>query len=394
MDLSTRRPELTAATTVAAYKAMNPLLELHRLGQSVWLDSLRRRLWKSGELAELMREDGLGGITSNPATFSESVQRTDDYAEQIYAMVETGATGEEIHRQLVVEDVRHTAELFLPLYEWLEGLDGYVSVDVSPHLAHDTQATLHEARRLWREVNNPNLLIKVPATAAGLPAITQLIAEGINVNATCLFRLWQYREVLNAYFTGLELRLKRKKPIASVASVASFVLHPIDARVDDLLAHSRSHHPAARLHQVRGAAAVATAKIAYQLYQESLTSERFRRLEKEGANPQWMLWVSTCCPNEAAHQDLRYVEPLIGPDTIATMSPDTLAAYREHGRPTARLDENVAEARWVLDELAELGIDMNVVGHHLERQELQAQCRAFDQSVAVLRQHTATRIAG
>jgi transaldolase len=357
----------------------NPLLKLTALGQSIWLDFLRRGMITSGELQRLIDEDGLRGITSNPAIFEKAIAGSDNYDEDIRAFAGAGTSVEEIYRRLTVEDIQNTCDLFLPLFDSTKGGDGYVSLEVSPHLAHDTEGTVEEARSLWAAVGRPNVMIKVPGTQAGLPAIHRLIADGINVNVTLLFGLERYRAVADVYIAGLEERLSNGQPVDGIASVASFFLSRIDTMVDPVLeeAARQGGSDADLVRQLRGRAAVASAKIAYQIYREIFGSDRFRALEARGARAQRLLWASTSTKNPE-YSDVMYVEPLIGPNTVNTMPMETLEAYRDHGDPASRLEEGVQEAEQVLADLDRVGIDLADVTQRLEDEGVQKFITPYD----------------
>jgi len=363
----------------------NPLLKLERFGQSVWLDFIRRGMITSGELAELIREDGLRGVTSNPSIFEKAVGGSHDYDQTIRALALEGKNAHQIYESFTVEDIQRAADLFIHVYDEVGGTNGFVSLEVSPYLAHDTAGTVAEARRFWAAVQRPNLLIKVPATQEGLPAIQQLISEGINVNVTLLFGLERYREVAEAYIAGLEARAAQDGPLKLVASVASFFVSRIDLLVDSLLeqlihrAGAKSEMEAA----LRGKVAVASAKVAYQMYQELFFSNRFRSLALRGAHPQRLLWASTSTKNPS-YSDVKYVEALIGPGTINTVSLQTLNAYRDHGHPASRLEKGMTEARQVLDRLAEIGINLEEVAQQLEDDGIEKFVLAFDRLMDTL----------
>jgi transaldolase len=357
----------------------NPLLRVVGFGQSIWLDFLSRAMLVSGELVSLIQEDGVTGVSCNPAAFDMAIAASSDYDDAIRELARQGLSAGEIYQALVVDDIRITADLLRPLYDRLDGSDGYVSLDVSPHLAHDSVATLQEARRLWELVNRPNLLIKVPATWEGIAAIRQLIREGINVNVTLLFGLPRYRAVAGAYLDGLSERAARGLPMERVTSVASFFLNRIDLFVDPLLTsiaqdEGRVATVAASL---RGETAIACAKAARLHYREVLSDDRYLALAARGAHPQRLLWASTGS-EDPGYSDLKYLEALIGPDTVNTAALETLVAYRDHGTPAPRLDQGLQEALVVLSRLAELGLDLNAVAQQLEDEGVEKLRRSFD----------------
>ena len=335
----------------------NSVKALAALGQSIWLDYIRRNLIVSGELSRLIKQDGLRGMTSNPSIFEKAIGESHDYDEDIRAMALEGKGVMAIYEALSLGDVQSAADDFRPLYDKTDGQDGYVSLEVNPHLAHDTSGTMEEARRLWTTLDRPNVLIKVPATAEGLPAIEQLISEGISVNVTLLFGLPRYRQVADAYIAGIEARAAQGKPVKHVASVASFFVSRIDALVDPLLEKqiAQGSREADVAKQVQGQVAVASAKMAYQMYKETFGSARFKKLADKGARSQRLLWASTGTKNPD-YSDVKYVESLIGPDTVNTVPVETLDAYRDHGDPQARLEQDVERAGWVLEQLPQLGI--------------------------------------
>lgn len=357
----------------------NPLLKLESFGQSIWLDFLSRGMLVSGELVSLIQQDGVSGVTSNPATFEKAISGGSDYDDAIVQLARQGLSASEIYETLVVDDIRITADLLRPMYERAGGKDGFVSLEVSPHLAHDSDGTMSEARRLWERVDRPNLFIKVPGTIEGVPAIQQLIREGINVNVTLLFGLQRYRAVHGAYLDGLSLRAARGLPLERVASVASFFLSRIDVLVDPMLDElaqqgGRTGEMAASL---RGETAIACAKVARRISHDIYMGERYQALAARGARPQRVLWASTGT-KDPSYTDVKYLEPLIGPDTINTVPLETLAAYRDHGKPLPRLDQGLPEARKVLERLAELGIDLEAVSQQLEDEGVEKFCRPFD----------------
>ena len=365
----------------------NPLKQLAALGQSIWLDYIRRDLMAGGDLRRLIEEDGLRGMTSNPAIFEKAIVDSHDYDADIRAMALEGKGVTTIYETLSQRDVQHAADVFRPLYDSTDGKDGYVSLEVNPHLAHDTEGTLAEARRLWVALNRPNVFIKVPATAEGLPAIRQLISEGINVNVTLLFGLPRYRQVAEAYLSGLEARAARGKAVMQVSSVASFFVSRIDALVDPLLEKqiAQGGKAADLAKNMRGQIAIASAKTAYQIYKEIFGSDRFRQLATKGARVQRLLWASTSTKNPD-YIDVKYVEALIGPETVNTVPLETLDAYRNHGEPKARLEQDLEEARRVLERLPEVGIRIDDVTRQLENEGVAKFNAPFDKLMEALTQ--------
>jgi transaldolase len=371
----------------------NPLKQLGTLGQSIWLDYIRRDLMTGGGLRRLIEEDGLRGMTSNPAIFEKAIVDSHDYDEDIRTMALEGKDAGAIYEALSQSDVQSAADELRPLYDRTDGKDGYVSLEVNPHLAHDAKGTMQEARRLWDAVNRPNVFIKVPATAEGLPAIRQLISEGTNVNVTLLFGLPRYRQVAEAYIAGLEACAAHGEPVKHVASVASFFLSRIDALVDPLLEKiiAQGGKEADLAKKARGQVAIASAKMAYQIYKEIFGGDRFRELAARGARVQRLLWASTST-KDPEYSDVKYVEALIGPDTVNTVPLETLDAYRDHGEPKARLEEEVEEARQVLERLPELGIRIDKVTQQLEDEGVEKFNKPFDKLMETLAQRSAGRL--
>jgi transaldolase len=357
----------------------NPLIKLQQLGQSVWLDYLHRRMFESGELAGLIKEDGLQGVTSNPSIFQKAIGNSDVYDDAISALARQGKSTEEIYRTLVVEDVQRAADLFRPLYDSTDGRHGFVSLEVNPHLAYDTEGTVEEARMFWRLLHRPNVFIKVPATEAGLPAIQQLISEGINVNVTLLFGLPRYRKVAASYLAGIADRISRGLPVQRVTSVASFFLSRIDVLVDDILQWKEEEGgiEAEVAGLLKGQVAIACARMAYRIYKELYAEASYKKMEGKGARPQRLLWASTSTKNPA-YSDIKYVEPLIGPETINTLPQETLRAYRDHGAPGVRLEQDMELVVKVLDDLPSLGIDIDAVTAKLEEEGVDKFNRPFD----------------
>jgi transaldolase len=363
----------------------NPLKQLDTLGQSLWLDYIRRDLITSGRLQHMIQEDGIRGMTSNPSIFEKAIAESDGYDEAIRALVLREKSAKEIYETITERDVQSAAYEFVSLYEKTDGSDGYVSLEVNPHLAHDTKGTIEEARRLWRSLNRPNVFIKVPATVEGLPAIQLLICEGISVNVTLLFGLPRYRRVVDAYIAGIEARVAKGKPVKQVASVASFFVSRIDALVDPLLERliAQGGKEADIAKTVRGQVAVASAKMAYQMYKEIFSAERFKKLAAQGARTQRLLWASTGTKNPD-YSDVKYIEALIGPETVNTVPLDTIDAYRDHGDPTARLELEVQESDSIMERLADLGISIDDATQQLENEGVRKFEEPFDKLMEVL----------
>lgn len=372
----------------------NPLRRLADFGQSVWLDYIRRQMIADGELARLICDDGLRGVTSNPSIFEKAIGGSHDYDETIRVLSQQGKTAEEIYTRLAVEDVQNATDLFRSLYDNSDGRHGFVSLEVSPNLARDTDATIDEARRLWKDVDRPNVLIKVPGTREGLPAIRQLIREGINVNVTLLFGLPRYRQVAEAYLDGLEDRLRDGNSVKQVASVASFFLSRIDVLVDPMLetqfgADGEKDELARSFY---GQVAIASARTAYQIYKEMFESDRFRKLADRDARTQRVLWASTSTKNPD-FGEVKYVEALIGPETINTLPKETLDAYRDHGQPEARLEQGLKHAEQVFRHLPNLGINIDEITQQLEDEGIDKFVKPFDQLLESLEERRASFIA-
>ena len=356
---------------------MNPLIRLGELGQSVWYDYITRDLLISGDLARLIANDGLRGMTSNPTIFDKAITGSRLYDDDIRRLADKGRNGGEIFETLAVADVQAACDAFLPLYHRTTGADGLVSLEVSPTLAHDAEATLREAERLWIAVDRPNAMIKIPGTRAGLPAITGSIAAGISVNVTLLFSVERYAEVIEAFVAGLEQRLNRGLPLGTVASVASFFVSRVDGKVDPLL----DANDASPL--LRGTAAIANACMAYRLFEESLGQPRWKRLAESGAQPQRPLWASTST-KDPRYPDTYYVEALIAPRTVNTLPPETLVAYRDHGQPAVRIQEGVAAAPARLAALERAGVDLSQVTRELEDEGVEKFAASYRSLVAAI----------
>ncbi len=365
-------------------KGTSPLLDLQQLGQSVWCDTISRSLLDSGELRRLIAEDGLRGVTSNPSIFEKAIDGGTDYDREIRTMARAGFSAARIYEVLAVRDIQGAADQFRALFETTGGGDGYVSLEVSPHLAYRTRETVEEARRLWKAVARPNVMIKVPATPAGMPAIRQLLGEGINVNVTLMFSMEHYLQVAEAYLQGIET-LAASGRTAPVASVASFFVSRVDTVVDRLLQETESRAGSAaekeRCRALQGRAAVANARLVYRKFGEIFGDSRFLKLKRQGFRVQRPLWASTSTKNPR-YRDVLYVETLIGPDTVNTMPLATLAAFRDHGVARATLNEDLEEARQTFVQLRQLGVDMDAVTLKLQEDGVKLFADAFDRLLA------------
>jgi transaldolase len=372
---------------------MNPLHQLLSCGQSYWMDNLTRHMILSGRLEEQVKTQGLRGVTSNPAIVHKAVTGSDDYQTQIAQLVKEGCNSNDIYERLVITDVQYACDILRPVYEESDGADGFVSLEVSPYLAHDTDGSTHEARRLWEAVARPNLLIKIPGTAAGVPAIEQALAEGINVNITLLFSIPAYEAVANAYIRALERRRAEGQPLDCIASVASFFLSRIDVLVDQLLLHRVRPSALGKgpilPQMLYGKVAIANAKLAYQRFQRLFSGARWQALEAAGARVQRPLWASTGTKNPL-YSDVMYVEPLIGPHTVNTMTEATIAAFADHGKVVANsVEANVEEAQRLLyQELPQAGIAFDKVTWQLQNEGVQKFIDPFDTLMRTLADKT------
>src|SRR6266404_6793537 len=366
---------------------MNSLQELRRLGQSIWLDYIRRDLITSGRLKRLIEEDGVHGITSNPTIFANAISEDSDYDSAIEQILrespELGSPA--LFEKIEIEDLRMAADALRPVYDQTNGDDGFVSIEVSPRIAYDTDQSVSEARRLWADVARPNLMVKIPATYEGLPAVEQLISEGINVNVTLMFSVSQYEDVAEAYLNGIE----RNPEPRNVASVASFFVSRVDTAVDRALEEVDSE-PALAL---RGKAGIANAKLAYRRFREIFSGRRFQELKNEkGARLQRPLWASTSTKNKT-YSDVMYVEGLIGPDTINSMPPETLEAFRDHGRAQVALLEGQAEAEEVVGRLEAMEINLRSIGAELTEQGVEKFEKSYDELIHALEKKRAALLA-
>jgi transaldolase len=346
----------------------NPLLELKKLGQSVWNDSIDRKLITSGELKRLIDEDGLSGVTSNPAIFEKAIVGSDLYSDQLRSLAEKGASPQDIYEGLAITDIQMAADVLAGVYDESGGTDGFVSLECSPLLANDTQATIEEARRLWGLLDRKNVMIKIPGTEAGMPAIEQCTYEGININITLLFSLQAYKQTMEAYIRGLERRAAENKPVTNISSVASFFVSRIDTAVDKELERrieqSTDDEEKEKLKSLLGRIATANAKVAYQNYKKVFHGERFAATRQLGAQVQRPLWASTSTKNPA-YPDVYYAEALIGPETVDTLPPATIVAFRDHGRARVTIEDDIDKEREVLVRLEEVGISLDQVTAHV-----------------------------
>ncbi len=348
----------------------NPIRAVLALGQSIWYDNIQRAMLGSGDLQRMIRDDGLRGLTSNPTIFEKAIAGSHDYDQALQDEIQRqpGQDSESLFYALAIDDISAAADLLRPVYDESQGADGMVSIEVSPELAHDTDATVEQALRLHQRIGRPNLMIKVPATPEGLPAIERLIDAGISVNVTLLFSVERYLEVIESYLLGLESRLRRGQPVRQIASVASFFVSRVDTAVDKLLEqHIAQADPGrrARLQAMQGQIAIANAKRAYQEFKTHFHSDRFDALRAAGAHVQRLLWASTGTKNPA-YSDVLYLDSLIGADTVNTVPPDTYRAFIDHGKVRPTLDQDVEKADALLVELAGLGIDIAAVTRQLE----------------------------
>jgi transaldolase len=348
---------------------MNPIMQLHELGQSIWYDNIQRNLLENGALAAMIQNGDIRGVTSNPTIFQNAIAKTNDYDAALKPLARSGMQPEPIFFSLAVEDIRNATDLFRGLYDKTSGGDGYVSLEVSPYLANDTQATIEQALALWKQVDRPNLMIKIPATLAGLPAIRKAIASGLNINVTLIFSLERYAAVMEAYISGLEDRLAAGHSVQSIASVASFFVSRVDTKVDAKLEEiiKQGGPNASKAASLVGKIAIANSRLAYNLYEQIFGAARFEKLAKAGARRQRPLWASTSTKNPA-YRDVIYIEELIAPNTVNTVPPSALENFRDHGVAELRLEGKVAESSQVITDLESLGISMAQVTLELENE--------------------------
>ena len=354
--------------------SINKVKSIGSFGQSIWLDFFDRKIMDSGKLKALIDVDGVSGVTSNPSIFEKAIRSSSDYDEDIASLSKKISSNEAIFFALAVKDIKRAAGYFKPVYEKANGGDGFVSLEVSPYFAHDTEATIKQAKALWKAVDCRNVMIKIPSTQEGLAAIRKCTGEGININITLLFGLPRYKEVAEAYISGLEDRVKNNQPISAISSVASFFLSRIDVMVDPLL-------KAKGREGLKGNVAIASAKKAYEIYKAIFNSERFKRLEAKGAKRQRVLWASTSS-KDPSFSDVKYVEALMGAETINTIPLETLNAFNDHGKAESRLEDDLNKATHILAQLNQTGIDIDSITQKLEDEGIEKFNKAFDELLA------------
>jgi transaldolase len=365
----------------------NPLLELKTLGQSVWLDDIDRGQLRSGLFQRLIDEDGITGATGNPTIFEHSITNDTTYDEQMLQLIAEGKGAQEIYEALAMSDVKTVADLLRPVYNQTNGQDGFVSIEVSPYLAHDTEATLTEVRRFWHTIDRPNLMVKIPSTPAGIPAIRQALSEGININITLIFSLENYRQVAEAYLSALEERKSRGMDISHIASVASFFVSRVDVLVDKLLEdklHAASaHDEQQQLQALQGKIAIANARLVYQEFKRLFSGPRFEALQQQGARVQRPLWASTSTKNPA-YRDILYAEELIGSGTVDTMTLKTIENFRDHGNVRLSVEDDIPQARAELAAAESVGISYDQVTKQLQDEGVQRFADSFHKLFACI----------
>jgi transaldolase len=388
---------MTTTTTLpnaSAVQGGNPLQGLLAYGQSPWLDFIRRNILLNGDLKKMIANDGLRGMTSNPAIFEKAITGSDDYSDLLNAPDAKKLNAKELYEQIAIRDVQSAADIFRSVYDGSKGRDGFVSLEVSPTLANDTESTLEEARRLWKAVNRPNLMVKVPATKEGIPAVRQLLEEGLNINITLLFAQSAYEHVAEAFLAALEARAAKGQDISRIASVASFFVSRIDTLIDGQIdAKLKTESDANKknlLGSVQGKVAIANARRTYAKYQELFGGARWKALAAKGAQTQRLLWASTSTKNPK-YRDVIYVEELIGADTVDTIPPATFDAFRDHGKLRNSLTENVAGANKTMADLEAAGISMKEVTDKLLVDGVKLFADAFKTLLAAVEKHAAVR---
>ena len=383
---------MNPTSTLETAKAVNPVKELQKFGQSVWLDYIRRDLLTGGELKRLIEEDGVRGMTSNPAIFEKAIADSKLYDDILASLRgKPGLSPTACYETIAIRDIQDAADILRGVYQSTQRRDGYVSLEVSPYLARETKATIEEARRLWKAVGRENIMIKVPGTREGIPAFQHLISEGININVTLLFSRQVYEQVAEAYVAGVEQLAAKGGEVAKIASVASFFISRIDTLVDSIAESKRKASKDAaeqqKLKNIEGKVAVANGKLAYQSYQRIFGSDLWKKLAARDAKTQRVLWASTSTKNPN-YNDVMYVEELIGPETVNTMPPNTLEAYRDHGKPRTSLTEDIPGAERTMKELAQLGISIDEVTDKLTQDGVRLFAEAFDKLLAAVEKST------
>jgi transaldolase/glucose-6-phosphate isomerase len=364
----------------------NPVFELYeKQRQSPWFDFIRRGMLDDGTLKRYVEQDGIRGVTANPTIFAQAIGAGDDYDEQIGELVRQGVPVRDMFEHIAIVDIRHAADILRPVFDASGGADGFVSIEVSPDKAFDTQATIDEAKRWWKAIDRPNLLVKIPATTEGMPAVEECLAAGVNINITLIFALSYYEQVMEAYVRGLERRADAGLDLRGVNSVASFFVSRVDTAADKLIeakmAEAKTDAERAALQGLLGKVANANAKVAYQRFLAVFGSERFKKLQAAGAKVQRPLWASTGTKNKA-YSDILYVQELIGPDTVNTMPPATIDAFRDHGVARRTIDEDLDGAQGVLAGLAAAGISIDEITDKLQKDGVDAFIKSFDEIVA------------
>ncbi|HVN29595.1 MAG TPA: transaldolase [Candidatus Binataceae bacterium] len=367
--------------------ADNPLKQLEKFNQSPWLDFIRRSLLSSPDIKRMLDEDGLKGMTSNPTIFEKAIDGSNDYDAQFEQLVAQGKNVDEIYEALTIQDIQSACDVMRPLYDSSNSKHGYVSYEVSPVLANDTQGTIDAARRYWKRINKPNVMIKVPSTPEGLPAITTLISEGINVNVTLMFSMKHYDNVAEAYIKGIEKRVASGGAVDRIFSVASFFVSRVETLVDKKIDEKLKQKNDPALAALKGQAAVANTRLVYQRYKEIFHGQRFAAMRAKGARTQWPLWASTGTKDTVHYSDVKYVDELIGAETVNTMPPATMDAFREHGKPAATLESKLDEARDIVNKLKAAGIDLLEVGEELQDEGVALFKKSFEDLMGATKKH-------
>jgi transaldolase len=383
-----------------AETAANPLEALHSAGQSIWYDKISRGELVSGEMQRLINEDFVTGLTANPTIFDKAISGSSDYDSAIRDLARKRMTAVEIYEELATDDVRSVADLMRPIYDRTDGADGFVSIEVSPELAHDRDGSIAEAKRFWHKVDRPNVMIKIPGTQEGYGAVEELLFEGLNVNITLLFSVQAYDAVVEAYLSALERRIAKSRPIDRIGSVASFFVSRIDTLADklleDKLKETGDSTREALLSGLLGKVAIANAKIAYEHFLQAFGSDRFAKLREAGAHVQRPLWASTGTKNPN-YSDVMYVEALIGPDTVDTMPPQTIEAFRDHGKVSRSVDARLEEAHIVMEDLSRAGLSITAMTDQVLAEGVEAFSKSFEdlnQSIQMKLDSVAAKSAG